>query len=48
MKHINHLGIPRGSEASVIVAIPVSLDEEDMVVAVRADGIGDASVERAQ
>ncbi len=48
MKHIDHLRIPRGSEASVVVAIPVSLDEEDVVVAVRTYGIGDASIERSQ
>jgi len=48
VKHIDHLRIPRGSEAVVVVAIPISLDEEDMVVAVRTDGIGDASVKRAQ
>ena len=48
VKYINHLGIPCGSEAGVIIAVAVSFDEEDMVISVSANRRGQFAEKFAQ
>ena len=48
MEHIDHLGIPRRSEASVVVAVNISLDEQDMIIPICPNRLGQTDVELTQ
>ena len=48
VEDVNHLGVPRGSQAGVVVAVAVPLDEEDVVIPVGANHPGQVLVKFAQ
>ena len=48
VEDVNHLGVPRRSEAGVVVAVAVSLNEKDVVIPVGANLPGQVHVKFAQ